>query len=1008
MEMREQKGKQWRNLAFFGDPKQEKEFQELVFSAAQKKEDITWEQLSKIMVDGANKLACKPSDKEDPESPNLETETMTQQTDQTSKTRFRDIFIQSRNPEHFKNVVERHGDEIEAEIRRECEEIESELRQNRSNPWRTLRRICGIYRESLKIEARSKRESLRIIQQFFAGIGGDDRGDPNINFDQVPVPRNTIFDGPFTGEELAESAERLARHKAPGIDNIPAEALRSITRHPEIRSSLLQIMDKIHQTGESPECWKLVIQVPIPKKGDLSQISNWRPICLVNSVVKLMNCMILRRIRPSIEGLLRDSQFGFRPDRSTAGAQLLLNDLTTRATRDKRGILVAFIDFAKAFPSVSYHAIRSALDAFRVGPAMTRTIMSLYTDLQGIVRTPYGNTQTFPITTGILQGDVLAPYLFVLVIDRILHRALDKKPQGILLKSTGTKSRGIQEVRLTDIDYADDIALLSSTTAQEARPANLSLALGRTKTAWMAFGKVPGGSRELRSESLGKIPLVDSYRHLGHMQDATASAPIKDRLRLTWAAFRRMREIWISPLAAATKLRLFDCLVYPILTFGAGALFISNAVLKRVEVEINMMRRFACNCAKLDDFGHCFSLESLYCGTPRFSTVHRVSRAKLIGHMLRHLPVYRELVQWKSKETARQSSPSEACFKDLGITLEEALVYSSDQTHWQKLCEELRQNLEPLPDYIRLQSSQWKAKHRNAIRGECYGLQFVEEGPDPFPIGEEEVHMYIDGSVRTVRGTNEGRGGAGIVIKQTNQNDQHYSIRLNADTPERAGMESLQQALNIIPEGAKKLILHTDSFYVWNFFHLMRFRRRVIGYNKVPNGDLLPLLDRKIRSMQAENVEVFMCKVRSHNGNTYNEKADALAVSGTRKTLHTSEPKRRKKTPGVVTARTLSSQKVQTSILSGETKTLSVAKRCAVEDGTPPLKVGVSSVELPSEKNEYLGSSNTHKVKKKQHKGTKKELQQVMEESGGGGVRMKLLRIRSCYKVRKGCFLNWF
>ena len=50
---------------------------------------------------------------------------------------------------------------------------------------------------------------------------------------------------------------------------------------------------------------------------------------------------------------------------------------------------------------------------------------------------------------------------------------------------------------------------------------------------------------------------------------------------------------------------------------------------------------------------------------------------------------------------------------------------------------------------------------------------------------------------------------------------------------------------------------------------------------------------------------------------THNEKADALAVSGTRKALHTSEPKRRKKTPGVVPARTLSSQKVQTSILSG-------------------------------------------------------------------------------------------
>ena len=68
----------------------------------------------------------------------------------------------------------------------------------------------------------------------------------------------------------------------------------------------------------------------------------------------------------------------------------------------------------------------------------------------------------FPIRTGILQGDVLAPYLFVLVLDRILYQALDRNASVILMRSEGTRSRGIKEFRMSDVDYADDVALVSS------------------------------------------------------------------------------------------------------------------------------------------------------------------------------------------------------------------------------------------------------------------------------------------------------------------------------------------------------------------------------------------------------------------------------------------------------------------------------------------------------------------------------------------------------------------
>ena len=97
-------------------------------------------------------------------------------------------------------------------------------------------------------------------------------------------------------------------------------------------------------------------------------------------------------------------------------------------------------------------------------------------------------TSSFPITSGILQGDVLAPYLFIMVLDRILHAALKNKDDGLTLSSAGTRKRGYKSTRVTDIDYADDLILFSDSkrslermvdsVATEASKANLSIAAG--------------------------------------------------------------------------------------------------------------------------------------------------------------------------------------------------------------------------------------------------------------------------------------------------------------------------------------------------------------------------------------------------------------------------------------------------------------------------------------------------------------------------------------------------
>ena len=90
------------------------------------------------------------------------------------------------------------------------------------------------------------------------------------------------------------------------------------------------------------------------------------------------------------------------------------------------------------------------------------TIMMLYNNTRSMVRSPDGDTPYFEITTGVLQGDTLAPFLFIICLDYILKTSLDNNRE---LGFTLTERKGSQypAEKITDTDYADDIAVTSNT-----------------------------------------------------------------------------------------------------------------------------------------------------------------------------------------------------------------------------------------------------------------------------------------------------------------------------------------------------------------------------------------------------------------------------------------------------------------------------------------------------------------------------------------------------------------
>ena len=102
------------------------------------------------------------------------------------------------------------------------------------------------------------------------------------------------------------------------------------------------------------------------------------------------------------------------------------------------------------------------LQAYGIPGIIIDAIKAIYTDSTALVISPDGVTEPFPILAGVLQGDTLAPFLFIVVLDYVMRHALKDihLSTGVILEER--KSRRHPELRLHDLDFADDIALLSS------------------------------------------------------------------------------------------------------------------------------------------------------------------------------------------------------------------------------------------------------------------------------------------------------------------------------------------------------------------------------------------------------------------------------------------------------------------------------------------------------------------------------------------------------------------
>ena len=344
-------------------------------------------------------------------------------------------------------------------------------------------------------------------------------------------------------------------------------------------SLLHKLLSKIWTSEKIPQEWTRGILVKLPKKGDTSLCENWRGITLLSVVSKLITRIMLERMKKQLDKILRENQAGFRANRSCNDQITTLRIIIEQSEEFNASLLTTFVDFEKAFDKLNRKALWNLLKKYGFPEKYITIIQQLYDNHS--IRILYENQRSDPVNieTGVRQGCILSPTLFLVAIDWIMRKSTN---------NTGITWKVFKN--LEDLDFADDLCLLSSNKNQMqqkldllvANASKVGLKVNQKKTKVLAVNTQNATKLKISNEELEE---VSSFNYLGSVitKKGGTEEDVKTRIGKATGAFNSLSNVWNSKrIKTNTKIKIFKSNVMSVLLYGCESWKTTKDVTKKL------------------------------------------------------------------------------------------------------------------------------------------------------------------------------------------------------------------------------------------------------------------------------------------------------------------------------------------------------------------------------------------------------------------------------------------